>query len=50
MEFPTHIAIVMDGNRRWAQLRGLPALEGHRAGLKSMRSTMEYLGNHGLLI
>ena len=48
MKFPTHIAIVMDGNRRWSQLRGLPALEGHKAGLKSMRSTMEYLSNYGL--
>ena len=38
----------MDGNRRWAQQRGLPTLEGHRAGLKSMRSTGEYLGNHHL--
>ncbi len=41
-----HVAIVMDGNRRWAQQRGLPPLEGHRAGLKSMNSTMEYLANH----
>lgn len=48
MKSPTHIAIVMDGNRRWAQQRGLPALEGHRAGLKSMRSTMEYLGDRHL--
>ncbi|MBA7669380.1 Ditrans,polycis-undecaprenyl-diphosphate synthase ((2E,6E)-farnesyl-diphosphate specific) [subsurface metagenome] len=48
MKFPQHIAIVMDGNRRWAQQRGLPALEGHKAGLKSMRTTMEYLGNHHL--
>lgn len=46
MRFPNHIAIIMDGNRRWAEQRGLPSLEGHRAGLKSMRSTAEYLGNH----
>ncbi|MBA7675320.1 Ditrans,polycis-undecaprenyl-diphosphate synthase ((2E,6E)-farnesyl-diphosphate specific) [subsurface metagenome] len=51
MKFPNHlnhIAIIMDGNRRWSQLRGLPSLAGHRAGLKSMHSTGEYLGNCGL--
>ncbi len=46
MKLPNHIAIIMDGNRRWAQQRGLPSLEGHRAGLKILRSTAEYLGNH----
>ena len=46
--YPIHIAIVMDGNRRWSQQRRLPALAGHRAGVKSMRSTVEYLGNYGL--
>ncbi len=35
----------MDGNRRWAAQRGLPDLAGHRAGLKTMRSTGEYLGD-----
>ncbi|MBA7678584.1 Ditrans,polycis-undecaprenyl-diphosphate synthase ((2E,6E)-farnesyl-diphosphate specific) [subsurface metagenome] len=48
MKFPQHVAIVMDGNRRWAQQRGLPTLEGHRAGVKSMHSIIEYLGNHHL--
>ncbi|MBA7677838.1 Ditrans,polycis-undecaprenyl-diphosphate synthase ((2E,6E)-farnesyl-diphosphate specific) [subsurface metagenome] len=48
MKLPNHIAIIMDGNRRWAQQRGLPPLEGHRAGAESMRSTGEYLGNHHL--
>lgn len=42
--FLRHIAIIMDGNRRWAQRRGLPVLEGHRAGIRSIRSTLEYLG------
>lgn len=46
--YPIHIAIVMDGNRRWAEQRRLPALAGHRAGVKSLRSTVEYLGNYGL--
>jgi len=34
---PRHVAIIMDGNGRWAQLRGLPRLEGHRAGAESVR-------------
>jgi len=34
---PTHIAIIMDGNGRWAKARGLPRLAGHRAGTENMR-------------
>lgn len=44
MEHPTiprHIAIIMDGNGRWAKERGLPRLEGHRAGAESVREVME---------
>lgn len=48
MKFPNHVAIIMDGNRRWAQQRGLSSLDGHRAGAKSMRSVVEYLGKHHL--
>lgn len=40
---PTHVAIVPDGNGRWAEKRGLPRLAGHRAGVKKMRSLVEYL-------
>ena len=39
---PTHIAIIMDGNGRWAEQRGLLRLEGHRAGVENMRSAIEY--------
>ncbi|MDP2932112.1 MAG: polyprenyl diphosphate synthase [Chloroflexota bacterium] len=42
--FPNHVAIIMDGNRRWAEQRGLPRLEGHRNGLENMRSVVRYLG------
>jgi undecaprenyl diphosphate synthase len=38
---PRHIAIIMDGNGRWAQQRGLPRIEGHRRGVKSVRATIE---------
>lgn len=36
-EAPRHVAIIMDGNRRWAAARGLPAIEGHRRGLRTLR-------------
>ncbi len=38
---PRHIAIIMDGNGRWANRRGLPRVEGHRRGVKSVRATIE---------
>jgi len=42
---PSHVAIIMDGNRRWAEQRGLPRLEGHRNGLENMRSVIAHLGD-----
>ena len=38
---PAHVAIVMDGNGRWARQRGLPRTQGHRAGAKSVRAVVE---------
>ena len=40
---PGHIAIIMDGNRRWAEQHSLPGIEGHRAGLDNLRSVTEHL-------
>ncbi len=40
-EIPRHIAIIMDGNGRWAKERGLPRLEGHSAGAESVREVMD---------
>lgn len=40
-ERPNHIAVIMDGNGRWAQRRGLPRIEGHRRGVASVRRTVE---------
>ncbi|HEY0840914.1 MAG TPA: polyprenyl diphosphate synthase [Vulgatibacter sp.] len=37
-EVPAHVGIIMDGNGRWAELRGLPRLEGHRVGSESVRA------------
>ncbi len=39
--FPQHIAVIMDGNGRWAQRRHLPRIAGHRAGVKSARTVIE---------
>ena len=41
MEAPRHIAIIMDGNGRWAQARGLPRTEGHRAGGETVRISVQ---------
>ena len=38
---PRHVAIIMDGNGRWAKARSLPRVEGHRAGIRSVRETVE---------
>src|SRR5438876_4329229 len=38
---PHHIAVIMDGNGRWARQRGLPRIEGHRRGVLSVRATVE---------
>ncbi|HEY6146992.1 MAG TPA: undecaprenyl diphosphate synthase family protein, partial [Thermoanaerobaculia bacterium] len=38
---PRHIAIIMDGNGRWARQRGSPRVEGHRAGIASVREAVE---------
>ena len=52
-KFPKHLAIVMDGNGRWAQRRNLPRNAGHRAGVKSVDeivSTCRRLGVHALTL
>jgi undecaprenyl diphosphate synthase len=41
-ECPRHVAIIMDGNNRWAKQRGLPGTEGHRAGEEAVRRLVEY--------
>jgi undecaprenyl diphosphate synthase len=38
---PGHVAIIMDGNGRWARQRGLPRVEGHARGVQSVRGTVE---------
>jgi len=47
-KWPRHIAIIMDGNGRWAQQQGLPRIEGHRRGVASVRRTVEECARLGL--
>jgi len=43
-EAPRHVAIIMDGNGRWASARGLPRGEGHRRGVEALRKTVRAAG------
>jgi undecaprenyl diphosphate synthase len=45
---PRHVAVIMDGNGRWAEQRGLPRLEGHRAGVRNVRPIISRLHDHGV--
>jgi len=45
---PRHVAIIMDGNGRWAQQRGLPRVAGHRAGAEAVRNTLRSAAKHGV--
>src|SRR5919109_1906988 len=40
-KLPRHVAVIMDGNGRWARARNLPRVEGHRAGIASVREIVE---------
>jgi undecaprenyl diphosphate synthase len=48
IKIPTHVAIIMDGNGRWAQKRGLPRLEGHRAGTENLRDIIKACVEFGI--
>src|SRR5512136_1398321 len=45
---PRHVAVIMDGNGRWARSRHLPRVAGHRAGIKSVRETVESAARLGI--
>jgi len=45
---PKHVAMIMDGNGRWAQSRGLPRIEGHRRGVQSVRTVVEECARLGM--
>ncbi|GAB3683406.1 polyprenyl diphosphate synthase [Salinisphaera aquimarina] len=50
MSAPRHVAVIMDGNGRWANARGLPRAAGHRAGAKSARSIVENAQRNGVKV
>jgi undecaprenyl diphosphate synthase len=45
---PRHVAIIMDGNGRWAQQRGLPRVAGHRAGAEAVRRSLQAAADNGV--
>ena len=47
-QLPAHVAIIMDGNGRWAAQRHLPRVEGHRAGIDSVRDVVETSARLGI--
>jgi undecaprenyl diphosphate synthase len=47
---PQHVAVIMDGNGRWARARGLPALAGHRAGVEVIRKLLRACREHGISV
>jgi undecaprenyl diphosphate synthase len=47
-DLPRHVAIIMDGNRRWARLHDLPELEGHAAGVEAIRTLLKHAVRRGV--
>ncbi len=45
---PRHVAVIMDGNGRWARQRGLPRVMGHRAGVEALKRTLRLCGEWGI--
>ena len=45
---PAHVAVIMDGNGRWAESRGLPRVMGHRAGVEALKSTLRLCSDWGI--
>ena len=48
INMPQHIAIIMDGNRRWAKERGIDTKEGHKAGAENLENIAKYCNNIGI--
>ena len=49
-DVPHHVAIIMDGNGRWASARGMPRVEGHRRGVEAVRRTIRAAGEIGIKV
>lgn len=50
LDAPRHVAVIMDGNGRWAAARGLPRAEGHRRGVEALRRTVRAAGELGIQV
>ena len=48
LRLPVHVAVIMDGNGRWAQARGLPRIMGHRAGVEALKTTLRLCSSWGI--
>ena len=49
-DIPAHVAIIMDGNRRWARQRGVPELDGHAAGVEAIRGLLKHAVRRGVRV
>ena len=49
-QLPRHVAIIMDGNRRWARARGVPEAQGHAAGVEAIRPIVEHAVQRGIKV
>jgi undecaprenyl diphosphate synthase len=47
-DLPRHVAIIMDGNRRWARARGIPDFDGHAAGVEAIRGLLQHAVRRGV--
>ena len=47
-DVPRHVAIIMDGNHRWAKRKHLPGAAGHRAGAKNVKAIARACADHGV--
>ncbi len=48
IKIPQHVAFICDGNRRWAEMRGLPPLAGHKAGISNFENMVDWFVGHGV--
>ena len=48
IKIPQHVAFICDGNRRWAEMRGLPPLAGHKAGISNFENMVDWFIGHGV--
>jgi undecaprenyl diphosphate synthase len=47
-ELPNHVALILDGNRRWAKAHHMPTIEGHRKGAETIRKIIRHLVSRGV--